>query len=75
MNQGAWAYIQPRINVLLEKLNIKKEIAGVARPASASSATGVMAEHEYEKEQLFKRLFEAVHSDILDTPCKQFYKA
>lgn len=59
--------------MLLQKLGLEKEIAGVARPASASSATGVMAEHEYEKANLLKQLFEAKHTDILNKPCKQFY--
>jgi len=71
MNQGAWGFIQPRLNILLSKLKSQKKIACVARPPSSASATGIMRQHEYEKERLFEVLFEYKHEKILLTPMQQ----
>jgi len=71
INQGAWGYIQPRLNIMLSKLNSKKKIACVARAASSASATGIMRQHEYEKEKLMHVLFDLKHDDVLITPSHQ----
>jgi len=44
--------------MVLSKLKSKKKIACVARAASSASATGIMRQHEYEKEKLMQVLFE-----------------
>jgi 2-oxoglutarate dehydrogenase E1 component len=51
-NMGAWSFVDP----LLEDL-AGKPVEAVARPASASTATGSMRTHQREQEALLERAF------------------
>lgn len=57
--------------MLLNKLKSDKKIACVSRPPSSASATGIMRQHEYEKEKMFEALFKYKHDQILLTPSLQ----
>ncbi|SLN29199.1 2-oxoglutarate dehydrogenase E1 component [Roseovarius albus] len=52
-NQGAWSFIEPNIEWVLQRIkakNTRAEYAG--RPASASPATGLAAQHKAQQEAL-----------------------
>ena len=50
-NQGGWTFVDPWIELTLEKLNVKaKRARYVGRPASASTAAGLMSRHLKELE-------------------------
>ena len=58
-NQGAWSFMEPNIEQILNTLSIKaKRAKYVGRPASASPATGLASQH---KEQQDKLIFEALN--------------
>ena len=58
-NQGAWSFMEPNIEQILDNLSIKAKRAKYAgRPASASPATGLASQH---KEQQDKLIFEALN--------------
>ena len=58
-NQGAWSFMEPNIEQILNNLSIKaKRAKYVGRPASASPATGLASQH---KEQQDKLIFEALN--------------
>ena len=45
-NMGGWTFVDPWLELTLEKLNIKaKRARYVGRPASASTAAGLMKRH------------------------------
>ena len=57
-NMGGWAYMKENIDDLFSKRDIKQEtIKYVGRAASASTATGLMANHKAQLENIFKRVF------------------
>ena len=50
-NMGGWTFVDPWIELTLEKLNVKaKRARYVGRPASASTAAGLMSRHLKELE-------------------------
>ena len=59
-NMGAWTFLQPRFNELLEALHgtCEERIHYMGRPASASPATGSAKVHKREQEMFIK--------DVLD---------
>ena len=57
-NMGGWAYMKENIDDLFSKRDVKPEtIKYVGRAASASTATGLMANHKAQLENIFKRVF------------------
>jgi 2-oxoglutarate dehydrogenase E1 component len=44
-NQGAWTFVAPRIRATIERLGARKPLRYVGRPASASTAAGLMSQH------------------------------
>jgi 2-oxoglutarate dehydrogenase E1 component len=59
-NMGGWAYMKENIDDLFSKRDVKpKTIKYVGRAASASTATGLMANHKAQLENIFKRVFVA----------------
>jgi 2-oxoglutarate dehydrogenase E1 component len=42
---GAWGFVQPYLDWVLEQMNRKERPRYVGRPASASTATGLMRTH------------------------------
>ena len=53
-NMGAWAYIHP---ILRELMPSNSGLKCVSREVSASPATGILAKHEKERENLFNQVF------------------
>ena len=52
-NQGAWSFIEPEIEILLEKIGTKNSRPRYAgRAASASPATGLASRHKLEQQTL-----------------------
>ena len=53
-NMGAWSFVRPRLDGLLEEMHgsCEQRIQYVGRPASASPATGSAKVHDREQEQL-----------------------
>ena len=50
---GGWTFVDPWLELTLERLNIKaKRARYVGRPASASTAAGLMSRHLKELESL-----------------------
>jgi 2-oxoglutarate dehydrogenase E1 component len=60
-NMGAWTFVQPRLNDLLEDVHgpCEQRIEYVGRPASASPATGSAKVHDREQEQLVGEALDA----------------
>ena len=60
-NMGAWSFVQPRLDDLLEEVHgpCEQRIQYVGRPASASPATGSAKVHDREQEQLVGEALEA----------------
>jgi len=57
-NQGAWTFVDPWIELTLEKLKIKARRARyVGRPASASTAAGLMSRHNKELDAFLTEAF------------------
>ena len=59
-NMGAWSFLQPRLNALLEALHgtCEERVQYIGRPASASPATGSAKVHKREQETFI--------ADVLD---------
>ena len=57
-NMGGWTFVDPWLELTLEKLNIKaKRARYVGRPASASTAAGLMSRHLKELEAFTTEAF------------------
>src|SRR5690606_41063971 len=57
-NMGAWTFVDPWLELTLDKLKIKaKRARYVGRPASASTAAGVMSRHLKELEAFLTDAF------------------
>ncbi len=55
-NMGAWTYMQPRLNALLETLHgdCSRRVRYIGRPESASPATGSAKVHQLEQERIVR---------------------
>jgi len=57
-NMGGWTFVDPWLELTLERLNIKaKRARYVGRPASAATATGLMSRHLKELETFLNEAF------------------
>jgi len=57
-NMGGWTFVDPWLELTLERLNIKaKRARYVGRPASASTAAGLMSRHMRELENFLNDAF------------------
>jgi 2-oxoglutarate dehydrogenase E1 component len=57
-NMGGWTFVDPWLELTLERLNIKaKRARYVGRPASASTAAGLMSRHLKELESFLTEAF------------------
>ncbi len=57
-NMGGWMFVDPWLELTLERLNVKaKRARYVGRPASASTAAGLMARHQKELEAFLTEAF------------------
>ncbi len=56
-NMGAWSYMQPRLNALLEMLHgdCSRRVRYIGRPEGASPATGSAKVHQLEQERIVRR--------------------
>jgi 2-oxoglutarate decarboxylase len=56
-NMGAWSYMQPRLNALLEMLHgdCSRRVRYIGRPEVASPATGSAKVHQLEQERIVRR--------------------
>eukprot|EP01017_Pseudomicrothorax_dubius_P050220 TRINITY_DN946_c0_g2_i2.p1 TRINITY_DN946_c0_g2~~TRINITY_DN946_c0_g2_i2.p1 ORF type:complete len:131 (+),score=52.26 TRINITY_DN946_c0_g2_i2:98-490(+) len=52
LNFGAWNFVSPRIQVLMDNQKIKKELIFQGRPPSGSPATGFSKLHAREQETI-----------------------
>ncbi|KKA21746.1 Oxoglutarate dehydrogenase (succinyl-transferring) [Rasamsonia emersonii CBS 393.64] len=66
LNAGAWSYVQPRIETLLNetKYHNRRHVLYAGRPPSASVATGIKAMHVKEEQELLEEAF-SVHQERL----------
>lgn len=54
-NMGAWTFVEPRLAAVLEGLGARRQkIRYAGRPASASTATGLMKRHTEQRDQLIE---------------------
>ncbi len=51
-NMGAWTFVAPEIEAVMDKLKMKGRLAYVGRAAAASPATGLASRHAKEQAQL-----------------------
>ncbi|MEM9371316.1 MAG: 2-oxoglutarate dehydrogenase E1 component, partial [Pseudomonadota bacterium] len=52
-NQGGWFFVEPNLEWVLGRAGgVAKRATYAGRPASASPATGLAAQHKYEQEAL-----------------------
>jgi 2-oxoglutarate dehydrogenase E1 component len=52
-NMGGWTFIEPNLEWVLSQIDCKsKRAAYVGRPATASTATGLMSKHQAERQAL-----------------------
>jgi len=51
-NQGAWHFVRQRIELLLDKLGNRRRPRYVGRPEYASTAAGLMSQHNAELREL-----------------------
>ena len=57
-NMGGWMFVDPWLELTLQRLNIKaKRARYVGRPASASTAAGLMSRHLKELEAFLTEAF------------------
>jgi 2-oxoglutarate dehydrogenase E1 component len=57
-NQGAWAFVQPYIDWVMEQMGRGNErLRYVGRPASASTATGLMRLHLQQLQSFLEEAF------------------
>jgi 2-oxoglutarate dehydrogenase E1 component len=66
LNAGAWSFVQPRIETLLNKTehHNRRHVMYAGRNPSASVATGLKASHQKEEHELLEEAFR-VHQEIL----------
>ena len=58
-NMGAWTYMLENVEELLEKIDFKnKKIKYIGRAASASTATGLMANHKAQLTNILNKIFD-----------------
>jgi len=58
MNSGAWSYVEPRINNLLNQIKLKNnKVTYIGRPTSSAPAAGHMDQHEKELKNYLKESF------------------
>lgn len=59
MNAGAWQYVQPRLETVLNKTQAHKDkkVRYAGRPPSASVATGNKTQHKQEHDDLIREAF------------------
>ena len=58
-NMGAWTYMLENVEELLEKIDFKnKKIKYIGRAASASTATGLMANHKAQLTDILNKIFD-----------------
>ena len=58
-NQGAWFFVEPNIEWVLNKINSKnKRAIFVGRPSAASPATGLAKEHNKQQTRLVNEALE-----------------
>ena len=62
-NMGAWTFVYPRLMNILDELDGKRPVYA-GRKASASSATGLLANHHKEQAELVERTLTANINDI-----------
>jgi 2-oxoglutarate dehydrogenase E1 component len=54
-NMGAWTFVEPRLYAVLDGLNAgKRTVRYAGRPASASTATGLMSKHVQQRDQFIE---------------------
>jgi 2-oxoglutarate dehydrogenase E1 component len=53
-NMGAWYFIRPKIEKMMEKLKIKKPLSYVGRGYSASTAAGYASIHKKKQQEIIK---------------------
>jgi 2-oxoglutarate dehydrogenase E1 component len=53
-NMGAWTFVAPRLEAVLEGMGAKKPVRYAGRAASASTATGLMSKHTAQRDQLIE---------------------
>jgi 2-oxoglutarate dehydrogenase E1 component len=54
-NMGGWAFVEPWLELTLDRLAVKAKAARYAgRPATASTAAGLMSKHLKDLEQLLQ---------------------
>jgi 2-oxoglutarate dehydrogenase E1 component len=57
-NMGGWSFVEPWLAITLEKLDVTaRRPRYVGRPATASTATGLMSKHLKELETLLDEAF------------------
>lgn len=56
-NQGAWGYVRPRIEGVLESLRYHRKVRYAGRKSGATTATGVGVWHKREVEDIVKDAF------------------
>jgi len=59
LNAGAWSFVQPRIETLLNETehHNRRHVLYAGRPPSASVATGIKAMHVREEQELLEEAF------------------
>jgi len=53
-NMGGWQFIRPKIEKILESLNVQKKLQYIGRKGSASTAAGHLYAHEKEQKAIIK---------------------
>jgi 2-oxoglutarate dehydrogenase E1 component len=57
-NMGGWQFVDPWLELTLERLSVKaKRARYIGRPASASTAAGLMSRHQKELEAFLSEAF------------------
>jgi 2-oxoglutarate dehydrogenase E1 component len=55
-NMGAWTFAEPRLYAVIEGLNAGRDrvVRYAGRPASASTASGLMSKHAAQRDQFIE---------------------
>ncbi|KAJ3087778.1 hypothetical protein HK102_010313 [Quaeritorhiza haematococci] len=61
-NMGAWTYVRPRFEAVLEEAGVEATLIYAGRRSSAASATGSKRHHYEELEELLQEAFDATNS-------------
>lgn len=66
LNAGAWSYVQPRIETLLNQTehHNRRHVMYAGRDPSASVATGLKANHVREEQSLLQEAFEVTQDKL-----------